>query len=70
MLNTKSQYIKESNNLASIAIIKLHQNKILLNTKGQDMMESYTLARILASNSLPGEISKGTNEICIKVIIL
>ena len=44
MFNTKGQYMKESNTLAGIAIIKLLQREVLLDIQGQYMKESNTLA--------------------------
>ena len=43
MLNTKGQYMKESNTLAGNATIKLLRGEILLDTKGQYMKELNTL---------------------------
>ena len=40
MLNTKGQYMKESNILVNNANIKQHQKEIMLNTKGQYMKKS------------------------------
>ena len=39
-MNTKGQYMKESNILVSNATIKQYQKKVLLNTKAQYMKES------------------------------
>ena len=44
LLNTKGQFMKESNTLVGYAIIKQLTSLILLNTKGQYMKESNTLA--------------------------
>ena len=44
MLNTREEYMKESNTLADNATRNLHARHILLNTKEQYMMESNTLA--------------------------
>ena len=44
LLDTKGQYMKESDTLAGNAIIKQQQRDILLNTKGQCMKESCILA--------------------------
>ena len=53
LLNTKGQYMKESNTLAGNAIIKQLQRKVLPNTKGQYIKESNTLAGNV-ENNLPG----------------
>ena len=52
MLNTKRQYMKESNTLVDNAAINLLQRDILLNTKRQYMKESNTLADDAAIISL------------------
>ena len=44
LLNTKGQYMKESNTLADNAIGNLQVGEFLLYTKGKRMKESNTLA--------------------------
>ena len=44
LLNTKEQWMKESNTLSGNASIKQQQKEVLLNTKGQYMKESNTPA--------------------------
>ena len=39
LLNTKGQYMKESNTLAGIVIMKQLQKEVLFNIKGQYMKE-------------------------------
>ena len=69
LLDTKGQYMKVSNTLVYNATIKQHKNEILLDTKGKYMKVSNTLACIVARNLLPGQISQGTIEMYIQVII-
>ena len=56
LLNTKGQYMKESNILVDNATIKQHQKEVLIDTKGQYMKESNTLADNAGNISLQGEI--------------
>ena len=56
MLNTKGQYMKDSNILAGNAPIKQLQNLVLLNIKEQYMKESNTLANNAAIKHLQREI--------------
>ena len=57
-LNTKEQYMKESNILAGNVAIKQRQKEILLATKGQYMKELDSLKGIVINNIQILQITK------------
>ena len=62
LLDTKGQYMKESNILVSNATMKQLQRAILLDIKGQDMKELDSHEGIVISNILLGNILQHTKE--------